>query len=1632
MIGGYCSYGSCNVPMIPNDTPLVIGMHAVAGSEIFNGTVDTTRLYSRALTESEIISNYQAGNIEFQYRYSDDGVTWTDWEGGSSLDMEIQDSYDDILVDPLIRMDFEDDGASTITDRQENYNGTIGGNTTRTTGKLGDSMYFDGSDDYITLGDVAEMDTADYFTIGMWFNRTTDNSGTANDTGHLINNILLAQSSGAKNDNIEIGTEGTKLEFYVDSAGTDLTGADGGTVEVGLANGEWHHLVVTFDYRAGSEFKAYYDGELVYSYSSGATALASSVTSPLTLGIARPATDLYGDYNGYIDEFFIDMEVLSPMNIENLYNYGFSDYKNEDAAYDSNLVLHYDLDETNGDLTGTDFYDSSGYGNDGEINGTNLATASVEGILDKGRDFNGTDDYIEGSVNSVPAGESGEDISVSFWINFDSVSGQQGIVGFGGSSTSKFDWFVSNESGKIWVRTDGGNNNGTSATLSADTWYHIVATWGVGTGHIIYVNGVASSLYANTDTSTARDSSVFVGASFDVGVMWNTPVDGTLDDVRIYDRILSEYEIDELVRESHTSYEDTEILNTNINGYTNLEYSVASTGNTQTIYGESEFANYQPDVNTVGLWHMEEQVNDTCIGGEDVCDSSDYSNDGAIGSSPIITDEGRIGTGRYFDGVDDYVQFPDTNSLSVGTGDFTISAWIKPDTVGSWMTIVSKIKDGDDKEYLFTIRPEGNILLAIEKNGNNAQGTTIDTPIVPNEWQHVVVTFDSSSLTPTFYYNGQSVDQSDNITALPDQLSDYVRIGSTGGSYGNVNPFDGYIDEVRIDNTIRSAEDILQAYNIGKRSHKTEIEFQADLQSSNLITNSSDTSFTISETAYWITKEIENLFVNDNIIIREIVNGVEYIAEGKVSSVDEDTGAVNVSSWTSDSTFPSGGYSISASVFKWETKYLPLISASEEFKDNVSLISVSKNPNSLFWLKDIKASKYIDSDLTNTEEQLSSLDTGSSTIIHKEGSASELLTSSPLNINMTAKDLTGYTRIPFWIAGDKQGSVSATYGESAHSNYASDDNTVGFWHFDDIGSTAIDSSDYNQAATLVGTSVSNEESYLESSKYFDGSSYINIANSTSLNPTSEFTLSAWVNRDVMGVQHSVIEKYNWTSGYGSYILRINSGNVIEGYVINGTTYSSCTGTTVINSGSWYYIAATFDTNTNTLSCYVNGELDSSNTSATVNPVSSTNPVRIGSRGNDLGTKFQGYMDEVKIDSVARTEKEIFDAYEYGKDGRSQEFNIDFQADLQSSNLISDSSDLSFVASENRYNSALPIENLKVGDTIIVSEDMAHLEMTSSTPVEGANNYYVYQKAFDGNSIVLHTGDTFEYDVMLDHNIDQIGGIDLQFTDSTFSRGISGWEDQNGITCHPNADISSYAYETWFTRKCTVPSALNGKMISFVSLVDEGSETTVTTSYDNFIVKDSSGKIKSILYLSGDSDYDAVHLSNLGSAQINPTSTDIKSAQGVVNTINENTGEININSWIASSTFSARGYTIGASVFKWQKEFIDLRLTSDRGNYTDAVTDITFRKLNGSTANIWIDDVRAGEDLAFIEGSPRYFQYRSIFTTTDSNITPTLGSVTVDYLAPTFVGPTNEQLMRHGQWLDPTTGQKQGFWWVGNN
>ncbi|MBU0479546.1 MAG: DUF2341 domain-containing protein [Proteobacteria bacterium] len=208
---------------------------------------------------------------------------------------------------------------------------------------------FDGTDDYVDLGDLDAMDAPGAFSVELRFRRDSE---TVSATNHNINNVLIAQSSAVTNDNFEIGTDGRYIELYLDTA-SDVNETK--SAELGLAvdgniqNNIWYHLVFTYDQNAADTFEAklYLDGALLAQWDDPEGLLSDSASSPLTIGMARPdgeavtPTGFWGDFNGEIDEVTIYNRALGAAEVADYYGGGNIPTTYSDEFLDANQIYRY-------------------------------------------------------------------------------------------------------------------------------------------------------------------------------------------------------------------------------------------------------------------------------------------------------------------------------------------------------------------------------------------------------------------------------------------------------------------------------------------------------------------------------------------------------------------------------------------------------------------------------------------------------------------------------------------------------------------------------------------------------------------------------------------------------------------------------------------------------------------------------------------------------------------------------------------------------------------------------------------------------------------------------------------------------------------------------------------------------------------------------------------------------------------------------------------------------------------------------------------------------------------------------------------------------------------------------------------
>jgi hypothetical protein len=203
------------------------------------------------------------------------------------------------------------------------------------------------------------------------------------------------------------------------------------------------------------------------------------------------------------------------------------------VSRDTDLVGYWSMDEGQG----TTVYERSGKGGDGSFvdSPTWMTTAScVQGGC---LSFDGADDGVAVSIPTTL-----NEYSIFAWVNLGrngSSADRMGIVN-GATCFGSVDLVIYDNSGQKLSFERCGQFNSTAksnAVISLDTWTHVGAT--ITSGRVVryYVNGAYSGTYtgsAGHDYTMATSFRLAKGAR---------NFEGLLDEVRIYDRVLSDQEV---------------------------------------------------------------------------------------------------------------------------------------------------------------------------------------------------------------------------------------------------------------------------------------------------------------------------------------------------------------------------------------------------------------------------------------------------------------------------------------------------------------------------------------------------------------------------------------------------------------------------------------------------------------------------------------------------------------------------------------------------------------------------------------------------------------------------------------------------------------------------------------------------------------------------------------------------------------------------------------------------------------------------------------------------------------------------------------------------------------------------------
>ncbi len=162
------------------------------------------------------------------------------------------------------------------------------------------------------------------------------------------------------------------------------------------------------------------------------------------------------------------------------------------------------------------------------------------------------------------------------------------------------------------------------------------------------------------------------------------------------------------------------------------------------------------------------------------------------------------------------------------------------------------------------------------------------------------------------YVNGNRLSISE---ILPLSISTY---GIGDGCLDDISSFTGEITNVRVSDLEKSQEQIFRFHGLENRKYVLKPQFKANLQNDTQLQSLDDLSFSINQMPFGASNYIVSLNKGDMIVISQD----EFQAQGMVKELDRETGLVVLSNWEQESTIPSGGFTSSAKVGKWESIYI--------------------------------------------------------------------------------------------------------------------------------------------------------------------------------------------------------------------------------------------------------------------------------------------------------------------------------------------------------------------------------------------------------------------------------------------------------------------------------------------------------------------------------------------------------------------------------------------------------------------------------------------------------------------------------------------------------------------------------------
>ena len=600
----------------------------------------------------------------------------------------------------------------------------------------------------------------------------------------------------------------------------------------------------------------------------------------------------------------------------------------------------------------------------------------------------------------------------------------------------------------------------------------------------------------------------------------------------------------------------------------------------------------------------------------------------------------------YFDGSGDFISFGDDTDLDfVAADDFTIEFWFRHPVIATNPDYaIAKHEVTVAGGYKVYMDSDGDIVFGVDDDGTwdttDIVGDDQSRNYDDNAWHHVAAVKDGSPAAIYIYVDGELIDSDTSLAetgSLVNAANFYVGIDSDGASNG----WEGFIDEVKVYRSLRSAGDI-----------------KADFIKGSPISGAS-TSFGMKNTSflsdrligYWKMDETSGNATDSSGVGTTLTNnGTTTFTNSKFGNGANPNGSSQFFDAADNSTLSITG---KLTLAAW---ILPdVVTGTHEIVGKFD----GANESYLLSQEVDEIRMYIDSASNYQTTNAANLVAG--TIYHVAGVYDSASQTVNLYVNGTLMASTTSGTIPssigddtgeFAVGAQDTGATAANYFDgqiddvrvynrafspnevAALYNWAPGP-TIYFKLDENTGtSTVNDSSGNSYSGTLSGiTADSWSQGKFGSALTLNGSSsYITAGTEDTNLSVNGYTFSAWIKRaSDTGSAEIIID--NRDAADDGQLLQISSTDKFECYY-NATSSVS---TTSVSTNTWYHIGCSSDGTTQKL--FVNGVQEDSDSLS--GSIAETIDLRIGARSfTSASNYFPGTIDDVRIYSYARNSTQI--------------------------------------------------------------------------------------------------------------------------------------------------------------------------------------------------------------------------------------------------------------------------------------------------------------------------------------------------------------------------------------------------------